>query len=1273
MKKILYILLAIIISHGILLAQPVNVGPNEDLSSVINSGTEGTEFILDGSEYTVNGSIFLKNGMKITGNGATLKPGTTGYYPLVTPSHAFVLKGVSNCLIENIKIQDFENAFVGSYTKEDGIYSGYGAGLYITGSTGIELNGVIVKGCSALQGGGLYVEESTLTIESSIIGDDYNGDYNKSNQAVHGDGGGIYALNSNITMTDTKIDSNVADKGYGGGIYMEGGTSRLTIEGMNGTIYNNTALNGGGIYLKNVGTVSITGVTITQNSATNAGGGIFNYNSNLTISESSINRNTAEYIGGGGVYNYSPDSNSSRIMELKNSSISSNGVKSGNGGGIYNDNASPVLTEMHFENNRIESGDGGGMYNINNSNSKLERVTFIYNNAFGAGKGICNIQSSPEITLGSIQGSGNIPPPLRSLTTRSGGIMEGPGAGIFNDLGSSPHISGVNESGSISYVEILQNKTLGDGGGIANYYNSNPVLTYVVLNNNISSSYGGGVSNSYSSPVFLNSEIRWNHVDGEGAFGGGISNAGNEAKPFYFNTLIDGNGVSDGNSDISTTGAGVQNFARTEPTFINSTIVRNDAHKYVFNELGGYYDPTPYSQNIYNAPVTDPNTKVKMFAYNTILYGDENDDVSTLSPDDFWNSFVKGLDLTAASGRDNLDGSLDKTDIFTDYDGGDFTLKTATPLKDKGQFAYYANPFNTPFNGQVIPIMMEDLAANNRIMDNEIELGAYEIPGLIPFMAVMSGGGIYCVGDDFAGPKIAVSGTNGGNWKVFYNNGQQDISLEGTGDAVLSVNPPASTTIFKMVSIQMGVESGVASGSAIYTISAGPSATISGGTTISSGSSANLTIHFAGTAPYRNIEYMEGSVLKTIAGPVNSDSYTFPVSPTVETTYTLVSFEDSTPGGCPPHINSSTTVGIENGGNPPINPPVDPSKPDPDGDPALKVYNVEICSDATAVEIPFDLLYTKAKVEYKILFSEAAKKAGFVDLTTYAVLPGSGKFVINVPVGISKGVYTGTIYIRATDGAKLIEKYSFTIEVMDIVRITKQPSGIANLCAGESFTLTVDAEGDGIAYQWYKDGQRISGATSDTYQGTFSKDKGGVYYVEVISYCNTENSTKVTVSGSPFSIQIKWDDVLYVDNMDNTYTTFQWYKDGQAISKYGNSIYYTDPDGFIGSYTVRAFKNDQSYDESCPVVFEQLTRSSSVAVYPNPVNRNSSLTVESDELGESFMGARIEVYDFAGRRVYTTQALSSQAVIPALRYAGNYVVKIQLVNGKIITKKIIVN
>jgi len=1275
MKKILYILLAIIISHGILFAQPVNVGPNEDLSSVINSGTEGTEFILESNiEYIAKGSIFLKNGMTITGNGATLKPGITSYYPLLTTSHAFVLKGVSNCIIENLKIEDFNNASADSYAEEDGIYSGYGAGLYITGSTGIELNGVIVKGCSALQGGGLYVEGSTLTIENSIIGDDYNGDYNKYNQAVHGDGGGIYALNSNITMKETKIDSNNANNGYGGGIYMEGGTSRLTI-GENSYIATNTALNGAGVYLKNVGTVSITGISIEGNKAANAGGGIFNYNSNLLIDGGAIGNNIAEYIGGGGLYNYFPDTNSGRIIELKGSSINVNWVTSGNGGGMYNENASPVLTEMNIGYNRIESGDGGGMYNINNSNPKLKEVVFMYNHANGAGKGICNIQSSPEITLGSIQWNGDDPAPTRAVTTRSGGILEGPGAGIFNDLGSAPRISGTSESGSIFTMDIAHNKTSGDGGGIANYYNSNPVLTYVSLNYNVSSSYGGGVSNSYSSPVFLNSEIRMNAVEGKGAFGGGVSNAGNEAEPFFFNTLIEGNRVSDGNSDISTTGGGVQNLARTEPTFINSTIVRNEANKYVFvdDPYGSYYTPTPYSQNIYNAPVTDPNAGVKMSAYNTILYGDVDDDVSTLSADDFWNSFVKGVDLTTASGRDNWDGSLDKTDIFTDYDLEDFTLNPLTPLKDKGQFAYYANPFNTPFSGQVVAIMMEDLVANNRIMDTEIELGAYEISGVIPFMAVMSGGGIYCIGDDFAGPQIAVSGTNGGNWKVIYNDGQQDVSLEGTGDAILSVNPPTSTTTFKMVSIHIGLESGVASGSAIYTISDGPSATISGGTTITSGSSANLTIHFTGTAPYRNIEYMEGSVLKTIAGPVSSDSYTFSVSPTVETTYTLVSFEDSSVGACPPNINSSTTVGIESGGNPPIGPPVDPSKPDPNADSALKVYDVEICSDATVVELTFDLLYTKAKVEYKILFSEAAKQAGFVDLTTYAVLPESGKFIINMPVGISKGVYTGTIYVRATDGANLVEKYSFTIEVMDIVRITKQPSGIANLCAGENFTLTVDAEGDGIAYQWYKDDQRISGATSDTYQGTFSKENGGVYYVEVIGYCNMENSTKVTVSGSPFSIQIKWDDVLYVDNTDNTYTSFQWYKDGQAISKYGNSIYYTDPDGFIGSYTVRAFKSDQSYDESCPIVFEQLTRSSSVAVYPNPVNRNSSLTVESDELGESFLGARIEVYDFGGRKVYTTQALSSQAVIPALRYAGNYVVKIQLVNGKIITKKIIAN
>jgi len=363
---------------------------------------------------------------------------------------------------------------------------------------------------------------------------------------------------------------------------------------------------------------------------------------------------------------------------------------------------------------------------------------------------------------------------------------------------------------------------------------------------------------------------------------------------------------------------------------------------------------------------------------------------------------------------------------------------------------------------------------------------------------------------------------------------------------------------------------------------------------------------------------------------------------------------------------------------PPVIPPKptpedpDPIEPTPNPDLAITVRDIApFCYFEKEFRIPFTLHYTDEELKYTILFSQEAKDAGFTDITEQKVLSGT---YITVPVSaaIPAGTYTGTIEIHASEKANIYTSYTFTIHVMEAVHITKQPESVTNKCEGDGLILSVTATGQNLTYQWYLNDQKIEGAIDEIYATVLDHGKEGLYYVEVSGDCGYEISDSVDVKISGLTILMKWDDVMYVSNVDNKYISFQWYHNGEAITTQGTAIYYTNPEGLQGTYFVRANRTDSSYDESCSLTFTEATRSATVSIYPNPVVRYTYLTVESPESGESFIGSKVDMYDMGGRKVYSTIATSQKIQIPVNMALGLYIVHITMDNGKAITQKVVV-
>jgi len=352
---------------------------------------------------------------------------------------------------------------------------------------------------------------------------------------------------------------------------------------------------------------------------------------------------------------------------------------------------------------------------------------------------------------------------------------------------------------------------------------------------------------------------------------------------------------------------------------------------------------------------------------------------------------------------------------------------------------------------------------------------------------------------------------------------------------------------------------------------------------------------------------------------------------------------------------------IKEGTGPGPNPPI----------PGIEIEPVVgICVNDKEAYIPFNILYDESPIKYRIQFSEQSKKAGFNDIEEFMPLPQEGYFTIYIPNNIPAGNYKGNINLRGQEGSNLIKNYSFSIQVNNVTHIITHPVSIQNLCPGDPISLYVEAEGDELSYQWYHNKSIIKGATSASYKTSYTNEIEGEYCVEVIGLCDSVRSDPALIAGNPVRIELKWDDVLYISNIDNTYVSFQWYKDGREIDQYGTSTYYNNYPKLPGKYSVRAYYANGEYEESCPLHISETTKTF-VDIYPNPVSRNSLLSVSLSE-DEINKNVQIDILTMSGKRVISKKTKDAITQFLVTFPAGLYLIVIHSQDGIIKVEKLIV-
>ena len=222
---------------------------------------------------------------------------------------------------------DFYNADSNSflaYCVIDGGFGSYSGALTIN-NTSMTIANCFIKNCEGFIGGaGIYLKHSNIIINSTKL---YN-----NNTAIYG--GGIYCDSSTLTVSNCVIDSNRSHLTtyvytYGGGICCQ--YSDVTIRD-NLFVNNMCHYQGGAICLQHC-TGLITNNIISNNVSKSIGGGIaIGYDSDVEISYNLITSNEARYSGvgsgGGGIY-----LGDSTQAEIFNNTICNNYAR-GDGGGV---------------------------------------------------------------------------------------------------------------------------------------------------------------------------------------------------------------------------------------------------------------------------------------------------------------------------------------------------------------------------------------------------------------------------------------------------------------------------------------------------------------------------------------------------------------------------------------------------------------------------------------------------------------------------------------------------------------------------------------------------------------------------------------------------------------------------------------------------------------------------------------------------------------------------------------------------------------------------
>ena len=270
--------------NGQKLESSLTSSASQGMSQVINV-SNGAKFIL--CDCKGGGTITHSSGAKGKGvrvGGSDPAAATFSMYGgTISGNHADDPRsgaGGAGVEIQNGTFKMYGGTISDNYEENAGSNYGGGGVCAHTSGTFTMYGGIISDNQSVTDAGGVTVVGGTMNIYGGTIRDN----------TAKGNGGGIWTnINGFIISGNSVIENNTAVNG--GGVFYQGDSSSNMTISESARISGNTATgNGGGIYFKNKGTLTMNGGSITGNTATGDGGGVyfngntFNISGNLDIS-----------------------------------------------------------------------------------------------------------------------------------------------------------------------------------------------------------------------------------------------------------------------------------------------------------------------------------------------------------------------------------------------------------------------------------------------------------------------------------------------------------------------------------------------------------------------------------------------------------------------------------------------------------------------------------------------------------------------------------------------------------------------------------------------------------------------------------------------------------------------------------------------------------------------------------------------------------------------------------------------------------------------------
>lgn len=155
----------------------------------------------------------------------------------------------------------------------------------------------------------------------------------------------------------------------------------------------------------------------------------------------------------------------------------------------------------------------------------------------------------------------------------------------------------------------------------------------------------------------------------------------------------------------------------------------------------------------------------------------------------------------------------------------------------------------------------------------------------------------------------------------------------------------------------------------------------------------------------------------------------------------------------------------------------------------------------------------------------------------------------------------GLYHCDVTNVCGTVSTNNITVSVLAGPHVVSQSAGLS-VCVNNSFTLSVEAQGQGIQYLWYRDGSMISAANSDTYSvaqanvshaGNYTcvvrsnlgcpSDTSAVMRVDVVTVPSIESQPvpvyTTICAGEPFNLSMQ---------AEGEVLSYQWYCNNNPIS-----------------------------------------------------------------------------------------------------------------------------